>query len=166
VLQKEREFYVLEMQADRELKVRLDATQSELASTRKVLDETRFNKDEQLAVVQRTHELQKQQLLHAAANAREANLSDVLSRELAHYKQEFLQDRERLHAEVAEERRLLQKNLSSKTEAVRLEADARVNALTQQLEERLEEAKRVHGAQLTVLTAHYDSLVRNPVRSR
>ena len=70
----------------------------------------------------------------------------------------FLQDRERLHAEVAEERRLLQKNLSSKTkatpnpnpnptpnqerrllqknlssktEAVRLEADARVNALTQ-----------------------------------
>ena len=74
VLQKEREFYVLEMQADRELKVRLEATQAELASTRKVLDEARFSKDEQLAAVQRTHELQKQQLLHAAANAREANL--------------------------------------------------------------------------------------------
>ena len=67
---------------------------------------------------------------------------------------------------MAEERRLLQKNLSSKTEAVRIEADARVNALTLQLEQRLEEAKRVHGAQLTVLTAHYDSLVRNPVRAR
>ena len=38
MLQKEREFYVLEMQADRELKVRLEATQAELASTRKVLD--------------------------------------------------------------------------------------------------------------------------------
>jgi hypothetical protein len=49
---------------------------------------------------------------------------------------------------------------------VRLEADARVNALTQQLEVRLEEAKRVHGAQLTVLTAHYDSLVRNPVPAK
>ena len=61
-------------QADRELKVRLEATQAELASTRKVLDEARFSKDEQLAAVQRTHELQKQQLLHAAANAREANL--------------------------------------------------------------------------------------------
>ena len=166
MLQKEREFYVLEMQADRELKVRLDATQSELASTRKVLDETRFNKDEQLAVVQRTHELQKQQLLHAAANAREANLSDVLSRELSHYKSEFLQDRERLHAEVAEERRLLQSHLSAKTEAMRREADARVNDLTQQMEQRLDEARRVHGAQVTVLTAHYDSLVRNPVRSR
>ena len=66
------------------------------------------------------------------------------------------------HAEVAEERRLLQQNFSAKADAVRLEADARVNALTQQLEERLEEAKRVHGAQLTVLTAHYDSLVRHP----
>ena len=49
---------------------------------------------------------------------------------------------------------------------MRIEADARVNALTLQLEQRLEEAKRVHGAQLTVLTAHYDSLVRNPVRAR
>ena len=165
VLQKERDFYLLEMQADRELKVRLDATQAELAATRKVLDETRFSKDEQLVAVQRTHELQKQQLLHAAANAREANLSDVLSRELAHYKHEFLQDRERLHAEVAEERRLLQTHLSSKTEAMRHEADARVNALTLQLDERLEEAKRIHAAQLTVLTAHYDSLVRHPVRS-
>ena len=63
---------------------------------------------------------------------------------------------------MAEERRLLQQNFSAKADAVRLEADARVNALTQQLEERLEEAKRVHGAQLTVLTAHYDSLVRHP----
>ena len=54
--------------------MRLEATQAELASTRKVLDEARFSKDEQLAAVQRTHELQKQQLLHAAANAREANL--------------------------------------------------------------------------------------------
>ena len=53
-------------------------------------------------------------------------------------------------------------NPNPKADAVRLEADARVNALTQQLEERLAEAKRVHGAQLTVLTAHYDSLVRQP----
>ena len=38
------------------------ARQAELAATKKVLDETRFAKEESLAVVQRTHELQKQQL--------------------------------------------------------------------------------------------------------
>ena len=37
-------------------------------------------------MVQRTHELQKQQLLHAAASERESNLQEVLSKELAHYK--------------------------------------------------------------------------------
>ncbi len=111
---------------------------------------------------QRTHELQKQQLLHTAANEREANFADVLARELAHYKNEFLQDRERLHAEVAEERRLMQTHLAAKTEAMRHEADERINATTRQMEERLEESKKIHAAQVAALTQHYDALVRNP----
>ena len=86
----------------------------------------------------------------------------MLARELAHYKNEFLQDRERLHAEVAEERRLMQTHLAAKTEAMRHEADERINAATRQMEERLEESKKIHAAQVAALTQHYDALVRNP----
>ena len=59
----------------------------------------------------------------------------------------------------------LMESMEVKAAAMRREADARVNDLTQQMEQRLDEARRVHGAQVTVLTAHYDSLVRNPAPS-
>ena len=72
------------------------------------------------------------------------------------------QEKERLHGEVQDERRMLQTHLAAKTDALRLEADERVAIVARQMEERLSEAKNIHAAQLAAMTAHYDSIVRNP----
>ena len=161
LLEKERQFYVGEMAGERELQARLDAANAQLAAERAAAAEALRTKDELLQAAHAAAERQTITTLNDAAAHRDARHEAALAAERRKAALDLEAERARARSDLEQEKARLAAEGAARAEAARLEARQHAELDTAALNERIDEARAVHRAQLDGLRQHYEGLLRD-----